>query len=301
MKNIFVFIGITLFSTLTQHALAAGQGEPQSVQAAKRIVASGGSITEIIFALGESHRLVGVDSTSVYPPEAKMLPQIGYVRGLSPEGVLSLNPDLLIGEADTGPVKVVEQLKTTGLELDILTHDSLFDIEQKVRIIAKKLHVEAKGERLIDEIQQARQQRETLLAQVTSKPKVLFVLGMRSGQPIVAGNNTSAHEVIEAAGGINIGGDAFEGWKPLSPEAAVVMAPEVILGMARHSDEEKIDLTKLSHFALSPAVQNGRVFLFEGSYLLGMGPRTPAAVVELIEAIHPQFAQAANTATHALE
>lgn len=298
MRKIFAIIGITLIASVA-HADTAIDSKPLPAQ---RIVASGGSITEVIYALGEAHRLVGVDSTSVFPNHAKSLPQIGYVRSLSPEGVLSLNPDLLIGEADTGPEKVVEQLKATGLEMDILkNHDSLFDIENKVRIIAKKLNAEAKGERLIETIAKARAKREVLLAQVTTKPTVLFVLGMRSGQPIVAGKDTSAHEVIEAAGGLNIAGDAFTGWKPLSPEAAVAMAPDVILGMARHSEDEKIDLTKLSHFAMSPAVQNNRVFLFEGSYLLGMGPRTPTAVVELIEAIHPQFATTATATTRHLE
>ncbi|CCQ11620.1 Periplasmic hemin-binding protein [Pseudoalteromonas luteoviolacea B = ATCC 29581] len=289
MKSIFAFFGIA-FAALSQNVLATQKDELNQAVAPERIVASGGSITEIIFALGEAHRLVGVDSTSVYPKEATELPQIGYVRNLSPEGVLSLRPDLLLGEADTGPVKVVEQLKTAGLTMQILQgQDSFFDIEKKVRIIAATLKAEDKGEALVTSILQAREQRETLLAHVTKKPKVLFVLGMRSGQPIVAGKDTSANEIIEAAGAINIAANAFSGWKPLSPEAAVALAPEVILGMARHDTETKIDLSKMSHFAMSPAVQNQRVYVFDGNYLLGMGPRTPTAVVELIRVLYPQL------------
>ncbi|TMO95144.1 hemin ABC transporter substrate-binding protein, partial [Pseudoalteromonas sp. S3178] len=84
-------------------------------QGAKNIVVSGGSITEIIYALGEENRIVGVDSTSVFPVAATDKPQIGYVRKINVEGILSLSPDLLLGEADTGPDKVLKQLQDTGL------------------------------------------------------------------------------------------------------------------------------------------------------------------------------------------
>src|SRR5690606_14563573 len=57
-----------------------------------RIAAIGGSLTEIVYALGEEGRLVARDSTSVYPQEALKLPDVGYMRQLSPEGVLSVNP-----------------------------------------------------------------------------------------------------------------------------------------------------------------------------------------------------------------
>ncbi|TIQ53378.1 MAG: hemin ABC transporter substrate-binding protein, partial [Mesorhizobium sp.] len=54
-----------------------------------KIAAIGGSITEIVFALGEEDRLVARDSTSRYPEAALKLPDVGYMRQLSPEGVLS--------------------------------------------------------------------------------------------------------------------------------------------------------------------------------------------------------------------
>ena len=69
----------------------------------QRIVAAGGDMTEIIFALGLGDRLAGVDSTSVWPAEAKDLPQIGYFRRIAPEGVLTLTPDLVLAGAGAGP------------------------------------------------------------------------------------------------------------------------------------------------------------------------------------------------------
>lgn len=53
-------------------------------------------------ALGEEQRIVGADRTSNYPPAALQLPQIGYVRALSAEGVLSLKPTLVLGSMTWG-------------------------------------------------------------------------------------------------------------------------------------------------------------------------------------------------------
>ena len=67
-----------------------------SVTAAERIVVAGGSLTELIYAMGAGKRVVGVDETTSYPPETAKLPHIGYWKQLSSEGILSLRPDSVI-------------------------------------------------------------------------------------------------------------------------------------------------------------------------------------------------------------
>lgn len=259
-----------------------------AAQKAERIVVSGGSITEIIYAFNEQQRIVGVDSTSVFPTEATSKPQVGYVRRINVEGILSLNPDLLLGEADTGPEKVLNQLKTTGLNTHIFSeHDNLAGVENKITKVAQLLGVEEKGQQLIDHIAKDRNALKHLLSQVSSSPNVLFVLNLRSGQPIVSGAGTSAHEVLTAAGGNNIAAAHFTGWKPLSSEAAMAMNPDFIIAMGRHGQDKVADLAGIPHFQFSNAVKNNQVLIFDGSYLLGMGPRTPQAVAELASKLHP--------------
>lgn len=81
-----------------------------------RIIAIGGSITEIIYALGAEDRLVAVDSTSMYPASAlERHPDVGYMRALSAEPVLSVNPDVILAIDDAGPPEVLEQLQATGV------------------------------------------------------------------------------------------------------------------------------------------------------------------------------------------
>lgn len=252
-----------------------------------KVVAAGGSITEIIYQLGMQQHLVGVDSTSVYPLAAKAKPQIGYVRKLSPEGVLSLSPDILIGEADTGPAKVLKQLQAAKLNIHILAEDDNFaGIENKVTTIAKLLHASAKGKQINQLIQADRAALAHLNEQFTAKPKVLFVLSLRNGQPIVSGTNTSADETMVAAGAINAASD-LEGWKPLSTEAAFALNPDVILTMGRAGAHNTDKLTELPHFKYSNAVKSGRIYSINASYLLGMGVNTPKAVIDLALKLHP--------------
>ena len=252
-----------------------------------RIVVSGGSITEIIYALGEQDKIVGVDSTSIYPVEAKQKAQVGYVRRIGSEGVLSLQPTLLLGEADTGPPKVLAQLQQTGLENYIFSkEDNYLGIEAKIRKIASLLGVAAKGEQLINEVARDRATLDFVLKQKQSSPKILFILSMRSGQPIVAGQDTSANEIITAVQAKNVA-KQLNGWKAISTEAVLEMNPDIILMMSRHGNDPAVDIVNQTHFKFTNAVKNNRVYSFDGTYLLGMNPRTPKAVIEVAQKLYP--------------
>ena len=80
-----------------------------------RIAAIGGSITEIVYALGEEKQLVARDSTSLYPEAALALPDVGYMRALSPEGVLSVNPTGILALQGSGPKEAVDVLKKASV------------------------------------------------------------------------------------------------------------------------------------------------------------------------------------------
>jgi iron complex transport system substrate-binding protein len=253
-----------------------------------RIVVSGGSITEIIYGLGEQDKIVGVDSTSVYPEQAKQKPQVGYVRRIASEGVLSLNPTLLLGEEDTGPPKVLAQLQQTGLPNYIFTkEDNYQGIEAKIRKVASLLEVPEKGEQLVSQVTRDRETLDFVLKQTKNSPKVLFILSMRSGQPIVAGQGTSAAEIMSAVQATNVAAQ-LEGWKAISTEAVLEMNPDVILIMSRHGNDAMVEIAKQGHFKFTNAVKNKRVYSFDGTYLLGMNPRTPKAVIGLATKLYPE-------------
>ena len=196
-----------------------------------RVTIAGGSLTEIIYLLRQEDKLVAVDITSNFPEEAKQLPSIGYVRALSAEGVLSLSPSLILGEDDTGPPAVMEQLSRVGIQIEIIPEENTADgIIKKVKCVAEILGVNdnIKDETLSNLNADANELK--LLTETNKKepPKVMFILSMESGSPTVGGRDTSADGLIKMTGALNVM-DSFEGWKPVSTEAIIQAKPDFIL------------------------------------------------------------------------
>ena len=186
-----------------------------SYPAAKQIVSVGGSITEIIYALGEQDRLVARDTTSNYPATALDLPDIGYMRRLSPEGILSVNPDLIIAEEGSGPMETIELLN--GVEIPFVTIPEGFDrdaIITKINMVAEVLGVPERGAVLAAKINEDLQKSELAASQNTSNKRVLFILTMSNDRFLVSGTNTGADGIIRMAGGRNAITE-FEGYKPV--------------------------------------------------------------------------------------
>lgn len=257
---------------------------------AERIVSIGGSITEIVYALDQQHRLIARDTTSTWPETALHLPDVGYVRGLSPEGVLSVNPDLVLAEADAGPPEALAVLKEAGVPLMLIPDDPTgAGILEKIRAVGAALDVAAQAGALIDDVA-AQLDRVTLRAEAIAegeRKRVLFVLSGEGGRILAAGRNTEAATVIGMAGAINVF-DGFEGYKPVSDEAIVQAAPDVIVMMTRGGMVTVDDATlfEMPAIAATPAGENRAVIRMGGQYLLGFGPRTAQAVQDFADALY---------------
>lgn len=269
-------------------ALCAALTLSMPAQAApERIVSADGALTEIVHALGEGERLVGVDTTSQFPAEMTELPQIGYKRALSVEGVLSLGPDLLLMADDAGPDTVVRQLRQNGLAMHTFTAEPTLEaVQDKVLGVAELLERPDAGQalwgRIHDEVDAARLDSNTLVDPV----QVLFVLGLNERSPLVGGLNTEADTMIRLAGGVNaVGG--FEGYQPISPEAIAMTGADVVLMMTR--EEHAVDAEALfarPGFAALPAAEDKRLIKQKGTFLLGFGPRIGEAVAWLKRALY---------------
>ncbi len=95
-------------------SLATGAASADTVDRftdTSRIVSVGGSLTEIVYALGAENMLAGRDQTSVYPEAVKKLADVGYMRQLAPEGVLSVNPTGILLLEGSGPQDTLDVLK----------------------------------------------------------------------------------------------------------------------------------------------------------------------------------------------
>lgn len=268
---------------------SAGAGEIEGAFSdPSRVVAIGGSLTEIVYALGEEKRLVARDRTSVYPETALSLPDVGYMRQLSPEGVLSVDPTGILLLEGSGPRETVEVLKKASAEL-VLVPDR-FDrdgILAKIEFVGQAIGVEAKAKGLADAVRAELLATEKLASRVKQRKRVLFILSAQGGKLLAAGKETASDGIIRLAGAINVI-DSFHGYKQLSDEAVIAASPDFVL-MMRRGDEQAQDGDELfAHpaIAATPAGKARALIQMDGAYLLGFGPRTASAARDLAKALY---------------
>ena len=276
--NSFVFLTICF----SQPIYSCNQADDSS-----RVTIAGGSLTEIVYLLEQENKLVAVDITSNFPEEAKQLPSIGYVRALSAEGVLSLSPSLILGEDDTGPPTVMEQLSRVGIQIEIIPEENSTDgIIKKVKCVAEILGVDENTKDKTLAILNADAKELKLLTEMNKKesPKVMFILSMESGSPTVGGRDTSADGLIKMTGAVIVM-DSFEGWKPVSTEAIIQAKPDFILiserGLNSFGSIEK--LGQHPSLVFTPAAKNNNIIAMDGMAMLGFGPRTISSAKDIAQ------------------
>lgn len=267
------------------------RGRDVAIGNATRVVSIGGAITEILYALGLGDRIVGVDTTSLYPPKALgEKPNVGYMRQLSAEGVLGLNPQLILAIEGSGPKETIDVLDAAKIPLvsfpETYSEQGLID---KIKLVAHAMDVDTRGACLTAAVQTDLSELKKLRDGVKQSARVMFVMSFLNGRAMVAGQKTAANEIIRMAGGVNAV-EGFEGYKPVNDEAIVAAKPDVILTMQRGRDQ--LDASTVfanPSFALTPAAAKKSFVAMDGLYLLGFGPRTAAAARDLAVSLYPDL------------
>ena len=252
---------------------------------ADRVLSIGGSVTEIVYALGEQDRLIARDTTSSYPAETQNLPDVGYMRALSPEGILSVDPQLIIAEDGSGPDETIVVMRAADIPFVIIPDG--YDraaVSAKVLAVADALGVPEKGKVLAAVIDN---QLAALNTFKDSPVRVMFILSTQGGRIMASGNDTAASGIIKLAGGINAITD-FEGYKHLTDEAITAANPDVIVMMDRGGDHsvENSDLWTNPAISITNAGLARRIVRINGLLLLGFGPRTHLAATQLHIALY---------------
>lgn len=269
---------------------------PSSAAGKQQIVSVGGSITEIIYALGAQERIVAVDTTSLYPPEAlRSKPNVGYLRALSAEGVLSQNPTLMIAAEGAGPADTLGLLKSAGLNIVLLDErPSARSVIDKIDEIGRLLDLQPQAQALSTKVSKEFEDLDARRKTIVKPLRVMVILGFQSGRAMAAGRKTAADAMIALAGGINAAG-AMDNYKQLSDEAIIDAAPDALV-MAQRGDDDMLPATVFDHgaFKATPAAATHNLIQMNANYLLGFGPRTAQAAHELMSRLYPNPATAAT-------
>lgn len=275
-------LNVALLSTTLSLPLQAAQ---------ERIISAGSAVTELILALHAEQSLVAVDVTSQLP-EGQPLPKIGYHRRLSAEGLLALSPTKLIGSDEMGPAPVLQQLKSTGVDIEVVNTQANVDglkarIDQIAAILNKPQEAQQLKSLVDQQVQSLKANQPTV-----QKKKVLFLLIHEGRTANVAGTDTTPDAIIRLAGAINPAADRITAYKPLSSESMVEMQPDVILVSGRSFEKlggPDAIIKMMPLLAATPAGQNKQIMAIDGAALVGgLGLKSLAEAKRLNQLLYTQ-------------
>lgn len=270
------------------------EGRTVVVRDVSRIIPLNGDIAEVLFTLGLTRNVVGVDISATYPARTvAALPTIGYQRTLSAEGILALRPTLVVGTPTAGPPAVLDQLRSAGVTVLVIPEYKGIDAAaRKLRAVGAATGVPKRAERLARQVEGQIAIAKKELAGATGRPKVAFLYLRGSQVQMLGGKGTGADAMIEAAGGRDMGSEiGIDGFKPLTAEALVAEAPDVLLLLTGGLESVGgVDgLLRLPGVAQTPAGRAKRIVHYDDLLLLGLTPRTGKALRLLIRGLHPEI------------
>ncbi len=289
---------LVVLAALTTGAYAQEAGKTYDTA---RIVSVGGDVTEILYELGLGGAVVAIDTTSVFPqPAVSQKASVGYMRALSSEGVLAVGPTLILATDTAGPPEVVAALKASSVPfVTIDGPDTPEGVKQKIELVAKIVGKTEAGKALAKRVSAEFDAAAQARSRITKPVRALFLMSVQSGRALAGGRHTAADAMLALAGAENVI-TAFDGYKPLSGEAALDLAPDVIVVMKAGPGHRTTDakgpiaseIAAIEGLAATPAAKAGRIIEFDGSLMLQFGPRAPAAARELMQLFYPETASA---------
>lgn len=264
MATVLLFFSVTIIA----------QTKPQ------RVVAIGGSISEIICALGHEADLTAVDISSIYPDSLAKLPQIGYWLHLSQEGILSLKPSLVVASEYSKPKEVLLGLKKFGVKTYLIDDKPTIEsVEKKILQIGKIFHEEKKAQAMVQRMKTntAKVKRETK-ENSSQNNKVLFIFYRSDSKIMAAGKDTPANTLIRLSGTQNAVN--FDNYKILSQEAMVKINPDVIIVGDLPGNRFNAKDMQNKAMQITAAYKNKRIYNMDMLLVSGFGARFDKALME---------------------
>lgn len=255
----------------------------------QRVVSLAPSITEIVFALDQGHRLQGVTTYSDFPPEAVKLPKVGSYVHLDLEKIVALKPDLCIAIKDGNPRVIAQRLESLKIPVYAVDPNNLETIMKTVLEIGTLLNAKDRANQLVQNMDLRIQKVKSLVAKTTHRPRVFLQIGV---SPIVsAGTHTFIHELIVIAGGINLSAGPIP-YPRFSREKVLALSPEIIIitSMARSAVFEKVK-AEWEKWPNMPAVRNQRIYVEDSNFFDRPTPRLVDGLELLIRLIHPELVE----------
>jgi iron complex transport system substrate-binding protein len=263
-------------------AAVAVQTPPQ------RIVSIVPSVTEMLFAMDAGPRIVGVSNFDRFPAEATTRPKVGGLIDPDIERIIALKPDLVVVYGTQTDLRT--QMERASIPIFLYQHSGLPDITATIRELGVRVGSAKESAALADRIEAEVADVRRRVAN-RPRPRTLLVFG-RDAETLrgiyASGGIGFLHDMLEAAGGVNVFADVTRQSIQTTSELAVARAPEVIVEIGTDTASSKArNLRAWEALPSIPAVRTKRIYELRGDGMMNPGPRISASVRRLAEVLHP--------------
>lgn len=270
-------------------ALAVSALAAQSADPPQRIISIVPAVTEMLFAIGAGAQVAAVSSFD-RAPEADVLPRVGALIDPDMERIFSLRPDLVVLYGSQ--VEQQGQLDRAGIPVFSYRHGGLAGVFDMIRRLGRRTGHARDADTLATAIEQ---DLARLAARIGthSRPRAMLVFGREPDairNVYASGGVGFLHDMLVAAGGINVFADVPREAAHPSSEAILAAAPEVIIELRADGATENAAIAGADawqQFSALPAVRSSRVHVLTGDQLVVPGPRVAEVTRRLARLLHP--------------
>ncbi len=260
-------------------------------------------LTEIVFALGQGERLVGVTSFCAYPPQARALPKCGGYMDPDLEKILALRPDLVLvhGEHD----KVTQLCRQNKLSMLRTSVNDLAGLLFAIQQIGEALGCHDRARALVEEI---RSTLEAIGALVSDRPRQDVFLSMsRPLEAIKTLYTTNGKgfisEMLAVAGGRNVFAETDVLYPKITASELLLRRPDVIVEIQPERNlsaaQRERMIAQWAELGPLPAIQNNRVYFLTKGFAMIPGPRVTLLAERFAEMLHPTLKDELRATTQA--
>ncbi|CAM3312831.1 ABC transporter substrate-binding protein [Rhodothermus bifroesti] len=252
----------------------------------RRVVTLAPSLTEIVFAAGAGHLLVGVTTADDYPPAVDTLPRFSALP-VNFEAIVALKPDLVLATDQVNNPRDTATFATLGLPVYFFSYATLEDVLEAILTTGRMLGTEAAAKRTVDSLRARLLHLQAALDPLPRRPSVLLLI---SDETLYAfGQGSYVHDLIARAGGQSLTATLPVAGPVLSDEFVLQAKPEVIVVTMGTDYEPSRLLQRHPSWDVVPAVSQGRICGLEPSWILRPGPRLIAGLEALAHCLHPDL------------
>ena len=251
-----------------------------------RIVSLAPAITEILFALDQANRLVGVTDSCDYPEAVRELPNVSAWFEPDQDKLSALDPDLILG-LETAHRRIAPKMEKSGIRVVLVNPTTVDAALDDILGIGKLLNADPAARSCVQNLQNRLSilDRKVAKLSIDERFTVCRVLELENQELIVAGPQSFQYDVILRAGGLNVTGQFNNAYPKISWAQFEQWDPEMIFFCGY--DRQFIPRLKTSSkWQALKAIKTDRLYQYDCALTCRSGPRIVDMAELLFETLY---------------